>query len=199
MQQNVVLQRVQADYQVGPEHRSLKQLLLEARDLLVFLVHNLGPASSENLLPVGDAPRYPALEQVVRIGELGGADNGRVLALARAYEEHDASASRDFLDHLGGAAEMRCGGLERDDVDALAYTVDIAGICGIPERCGMALVCFRCKQELEGDVGDRRRVTEEGVRLVVGSDFGAQVLGELLYVVSEVRLPERVACSLCCW
>jgi hypothetical protein len=39
----------------------------------------------------------------------------------------------------------------------------------------MALVGFRCKEELEGDVGGRERMAQEGVRLVVGGDFGAQV------------------------
>jgi hypothetical protein len=69
-------------------------------------------------------------------------------------------------------------------VHALSYTVDIAGICGVPERGGVALMGFRGKKELKGDVGGGRGVVDERVRLVVGADLGAQLPYPLLCVVS---------------
>lgn len=65
---------------------------------------------------------------------------------------------------------MGGGDLERNYVDALSYAVDVAGVCGVPERGGMALVGFRRKEELEGDVGRRRGIVQERVWLVVGGD-----------------------------
>ena len=76
---------------------------------------------------------------------------------------------------LGCSAEMSGCDFERDNVDALANAVDVARICRIPDRRDVALVGFRGEEELEGDVGGRGRICEEGVRLVVRLDGGAQV------------------------
>lgn len=187
VEQYIVLQRVQADDQLRPEHWAVVQLLVEAGNLLVPLVHDLGPASAEDLLAVGDASGNPLLKQVVLARELGSADNSGVLAFACAYEENEAAASRDFLHNLGGSAEMGCGGFKRNDVRALANTVDVAGIGGVPEGSGMALVGFGCKQELKRDIGGARGIAEERVRLVVGGDLRAQVACCLLCAVLALQ------------
>jgi len=91
---------------------------------------------------------------------------------------------------------MGCSGLERDDVGALANSVDVASICGVPERCGMALVGFRGKEELEGDVGGRRRMAQEGMWLVVGGDVAAQMRRYLLWRLSAMRQQGGSECVL---
>jgi hypothetical protein len=53
---------------------------------------------------------------------------------------------------------MGSRGFERDDMDALPDTVDVACVCGVPQRRDMALVGFGRQQELESDVGRRGRV-----------------------------------------
>jgi len=167
MQQHVILQRIHAHDKIRPQHRSIEQLLFEPRDFLVQLVEDLGLAPPEDLLAVGDAARNPALEQVVSLCEFGGARDGAVFAVARADEQHHAAASAYFLDYFCGAPEMRGGHFERDDVDALPYSVDVARVGGVPQRSDVALVGFGCEEELEGDIGGRGGVVEEGVGLVM--------------------------------
>ena len=81
-------------------------------------------------------------------------------------------------------------------MDALAYAVDVACVGGVPERGGMALVGFRRKEELEGDVGGRGRVVQQRVRLVVRADLGAQLSNALFYTVSGLK-GERQWCEWC--
>jgi hypothetical protein len=118
---------------------------------------------------------------VVGPGELCSADNGSILAVAGADEEDEACPSRNLLDYPGSSAQMGSCGLERDDVGALADTIYVAGVCGIPERGGMAVVGLRCEKELEGDVGERGGMAKESVRLVMGRDLGTQVPYGLLW------------------
>jgi hypothetical protein len=65
---------------------------------------------------------------------------------------------------------VRCRDLKRDNVDALPYALDVACVCGIPERGGVALVGFGGEEELEGHVGGGRGVVEEATWVVVGGD-----------------------------
>ena len=74
---------------------------------------------------------------------------------------------------------MRGGDFERDDVYTLTDAVDVARVGRIPQRSDVPLVGFRGEEKLEGDVGGRGRVGEEGVRLVVRSDVCSQVAGLL--------------------
>ena len=83
---------------------------------------------------------------------------------------------------------MGSRGLERNYVGAPANSVNVAGICGVPERGGMALVGLGGEQELQSHVGGGGRMAEEGVRLVVGADVGAQVPGVLLWAVLARRI-----------
>lgn len=125
-------------------------------------------------MAVGDAAGDPALEQMVAFGQFGGAGNRPVLATAGADEEHHAAAPGDFVHNLRASAQMGRGGVERDDVDALPYAVDVAGICRVPERSSVALVGLRGEEQFERDVGGRGWVGQEGVRLVVRAHVGAQ-------------------------
>lgn len=47
---------------------------------------------------------------------------------------------------------MGSGDFKGNDVHALPYSMDVACIGGVPEGGGMALVGFRCEEELEGNV-----------------------------------------------
>jgi hypothetical protein len=192
VQQDVVLERVEADDEVGAQHGAVVQLLVEAGDLGVVLVNHLQLAAAQDLLAVGDAARDPALEQVVPLGQLGGARHGAVLALAGAHEQHDAASPRHLLDDFGGAAQVGGRLLERDDVDALADAVDVARVRRVPQRGGMALVGFRGEEQLEGHVGGRGRVREERVRLVVRADLGAHAGQLLLLLLERVVLRREV-------
>lgn len=80
-------------------------------------------------------------------------------------------------------------------MDALANAVDVARICGIPERRDVALVGFRGEEKLERDVGGRGRVREEGVRLVVRLDGSAQVAQPLRLLLVRIVL----LCETCRW
>jgi hypothetical protein len=170
VQQDVVLQRVQADDEVWPQHRAGVELFLEARNLLVQMVHYFGPAFTQNLLSVGDAPRDPALEQMVALGQLRGSRYSPVLPIAGAHKQHHTRSPAHLLYHFGGSSQMGGCGFQRDDMDALPDAVDVACVRGVPQRRYVALVGFGCQQELERDVGGRGRVVQERVRLVVGVD-----------------------------
>ena len=182
MQQNVVLQRVHADHEVWSQHGTVVQLLLEACDICIVLVDNLGLAAAQDLLAVGDAAWDPALEQVVSLCQLCRARHGTVLPVASADEQDDAASPRHFLDHLGSSTKVRSSDLERDDVHALSNAVDVARVGRIPQRCDMSLVGLRGQEELEGDICRRGRVVEESVRLVVGTNICAQ-LAHLLHLL----------------
>lgn len=83
-------------------------------------------------------------------------------------------------------------------MDALPYTMNVSRICGVPERRGMALVGFGCKEKLEGNVGGRRGVVQESVRLVMAGDGRAYAFGPLFYTLSNMYAQERPWCSRCC-
>jgi hypothetical protein len=109
----------------------------------------------------------------------------RVLAIARADEEDKTALAGHLLDDLCGAAKVRSGGFEGDDVHALPDAVDVACIRGVPERRGVALVGFGCQEQLERDVGGRGGVAEQRVRLVVRRDVGTERAYLRLCSVSE--------------
>lgn len=68
VQQDVVLEWIHADDEVGPEDGTVVELLFEAGNFLVELIDDLGLAPAKNLLAVGNASRYPALEEMVSFG-----------------------------------------------------------------------------------------------------------------------------------
>lgn len=66
-------------------------------------------------------------------------------------------------------------------MNVLTDTKDVASIGGIPQGSGVTQVGLRGEEKFEGDVGRRRRVGEEGVRLVVGGNCRANGLSEFSY------------------
>jgi hypothetical protein len=66
-----------------------------------------------------------------------------------------------------------CRDLERDDVYALSYALNVASVRGVPERGGVTLVGFGGKEEFKGDVCGGRGVVEERAWVVVRADVGA--------------------------
>jgi len=175
VEQDVVFEWVHADDEIGSQHWPIKELFFKARNFFVELVDHLCPAPTYNLLAVGDASGDPALEQMVALGQLGGARNGPFLSVAGSHKQNHACPSRDLLDDLGGTAQVGGRHLERDDVHALPYAVDVTGICRIPEGSDMALVGFGGQEKFEGDVGGGRRVVQQGVGLVVRHDDCSQL------------------------
>lgn len=65
-------------------------------------------------------------------------------------------------------------------MDPLSDTVDVACVCGVPARGGVAEMGLGCEEELKSDVGWRWRVGEEGVWLVVWLAGGSEMLSRLL-------------------
>lgn len=151
VKQDIVLQRVEANNEIRPQHRAVVQLLFETWHLLVQLINHLHAALAQDLLSVCDASWDPALEQMVALCELGCSCNCPVLSVASAYEQDHASAPAHLLHDLGGSSQVGGSGLERDDVDALPDAVDVARIGGIPQGGDMALVGFGGEEQLEGD------------------------------------------------
>lgn len=78
------------------------------------------------------------------------------------------------MNDLGGAAQVGGSHFKRDYVNALPDTMDVAGICGVPQRSDMALVGFGGEEQLKGDVGGGWWVVQEGVWLVVRGDVASQ-------------------------
>jgi hypothetical protein len=70
---------------------------------------------------------------VVTLCKFSGSNYGAILSVTCPDEEYHAASSRDLLYDLCGSAQMSGGDFERDDVHALPYAVDVAGIGGVPE------------------------------------------------------------------
>ena len=79
-------------------------------------------------------------------------DDDVALSLACADEEDDAAAAGDFGDYFGGAAEVRVGYVEGDDVDAFAFAEDVGAVRGVPEGGVVAEVGLVGEEHGEGDV-----------------------------------------------
>ncbi len=65
--------------------------------------------------------------------------------------------------------------LERDDVNALADAMDVAGIGWVPDGGEMTLVGLRSKEQFERHICGRGRVGEERVGLIMRLNVGAQL------------------------
>lgn len=108
VQEDDVLERVQADDEVGLQHGPVDQGLLELGELLVQRVDDLHIAVAQDLLAVRQTARDPAFEDVVALGQLRGADDASLLALSGADEQDEASSRGDLLHDLGRTAEVGC-------------------------------------------------------------------------------------------
>ena len=100
-------------------------------------VDDLHCVVAEELLRVREGAGGPAGEDVVAAGALRGGDDDvseqGVGRAAGADVQDEAAAVGDFLDDLGGAAEVGEGYVEVDDVDAVADAGDVAAVAGVPE------------------------------------------------------------------
>lgn len=104
VEQDVVLERVQAHDQIRTQYRPVVKLLFESWYFLVQLIHDLQPALAQDLLAVCDTAWDPALEEMVALRELGGSCDCPVLSVACAYEQDHASSPAHLLHNLGGSS-----------------------------------------------------------------------------------------------
>ena len=181
MQTDLVLQRVQADDEIWAEYRvrrasgRLRHHGLVLGDLAVEDVDDFDRAVAEDLLAVSQAPRRPAVEDVVRAGALGGVDDGVFLAVACADEEDDTAAAGDFADDFRRALQVGVGGVEADDVDAVADAEDVGAIARVPERGVVAEVGLCGEEHREGDLEGGGWIPEVGEGGVGGRGVCADV------------------------
>lgn len=176
MQQHIVLQRVQADDQIGLDGGAVLELRLEAGLLAVQLIYDFLLGAAQDLLAVGQGARRPFVEQVAAAGHFGGLDDGAGLAFAGADEEDQAAARGDAFDYFAGAAQVGGCDVEGDDVDGIvvaAHAENVLCVHRVPEGSCVAEVRLRGHQELEGHILRFGRVGEQFVRFVVLDRGGA--------------------------
>jgi hypothetical protein len=178
VKQNVVLLHVQADDQVGSQGITLLGSL-GALAVCHINLHHL--SVSNNHLSIRNSSGDPLLEKMATASKLSSLDDGACLTLARSNEKNQTTVVGNTLNDLGGAAKVRNGRLERDDVNTLTSTVDVTLVAGVPKRSGMSEVGSGGKQQLEGKVLRRGRVVRNRVRAVVRGDAGTKLAGSLLF------------------
>ena len=122
-------------------------------------------AASQNLLPVGERARGPAVKDVVAPRKLCSVDNNILLSISCAHKQYDPSTSRDLGDDLGRSAEVGECGVEGDDVYSIADTKDVGAVARVPEGGGMAKVCLGCQEHWKGEFAGGRG----GDKVEVGS------------------------------
>ena len=139
MQQHLILNGIETDHKIGFEYGSRRIGICRCRDVLFvirqFLIERIDDfdfAVSQNLLSVCKTAWNPALEDVIPLRHLGGADNAFFLTGSSTSEENQSTASSDFFDYFGGSTEI-CGcHIETDNVYALADTEDVARVLRVP-------------------------------------------------------------------
>lgn len=132
MQQDNILKRVKANYQVRLERRAISKIRLEVRQFLVQRVDNLSLTVTKNLLAVRQRARNPALEDVVALCQRRRLNNGPLLTLPCTGEEDKSAACGDFLNYFCGAAEVSGCYVQRDDVHTLTDTEDVSRVLWVP-------------------------------------------------------------------
>ena len=106
VQQDVVLQRVQADNQIRSQGTLGLELLLKTLDLLVVVIDDLCATSAEDLRTVGDATRNPAVEQVTATTQFSSLDDNSVLTLASTNKEDETTTLSDTTNNSAGSAQV---------------------------------------------------------------------------------------------
>ena len=89
---------------------------------------------------------------MVSSGEFGGADYHPVEVRTRADEKDNPTTGCNACDDAAGATEIGGGGLERDDVDAFADSINIRLIGWVPKRGAMAEVGLIREEKRKSDV-----------------------------------------------
>ena len=152
MQHHPIFQGIETDNKIRLQHRPICQFFVEARNLPVKLIHHLHFTTAQNLVPIRNTPRRPPLKQMTSPRHLRSLDHTSILPWSRTYEEYQSSSFRNSR-HDSTSAPQVCGcDVERDDVDALPYAEDVAGVHGIPMGGFVPEVGLGGEQELEGYV-----------------------------------------------
>lgn len=196
MQQDVILKGVKTDDEVGNEGAALRNMAVEALQGLIMLIDHLNRHARQNNLAIGNTARNPLSKEMARAREAGSLGDDLRVTGAGADEEDEAGAIGDLLDDAGGAAEVRGGLLERDDVDALAHAEDVARVGRVPQRCVVAHVRLRRQQQLQRHVARPRRPLEHVARPVrrlhprphLPHQFSLQRLRSVIVLRCRVRL-----------
>ena len=186
VQQGHVLLGIQAHDEIGRQGSAVDQVVIVAVDWAIKLVHHGQGRASQQLLAVGDGSGAPLGEQVAGLGELGGAHDDGALTGTGADEQDQTAVVGDLLDDAGGAAQVGGCGLERDDVDALADAVDVAGVGRVPERRVVTHVGLGGHEILER--GFRRRVAQVLLGDVADLDARAELLRLRLSLLEELEV-----------
>lgn len=160
MQQHLILNGIQTNDQIRFEHWSrrigvcsCRHVLFVIRQFLVERINDFDLAIAQNLLPVRQTARNPALKDVITLRHLRGTNNALLLTRSSTSEENQSAASSDFLDYLGGSTEI-CGcHIETNNVYAFTDTEDVARVLRVPSRCCMTQMRLGGKEELESDFG----------------------------------------------
>ena len=186
MKQDVVLEGIQADDQIGLESTLCLELLLEALNLLVILINDFCATPAQNLSTIGNASRNPAIKQMTATSQLSSLDNDSLLTLTSSNKQDQTTTLSDTTDDSTCSSQVGGGLVKRDDVNTLADTKDVASIGGVPERSRVTQMGLRGKKELERDFIRRRRLGELLVRLVLGSDDdGSNTVGDFLVMLES--------------
>lgn len=104
MQEDIVLERIEADNQIRLQHRDIMQALLITGQLPIELIHNLQFTVGKNLLSICETPRDPTIEEMTCPCQAGRFDNASILAGTRANEEYQPTSFTHARNNLGGAA-----------------------------------------------------------------------------------------------
>lgn len=152
VQQHVVLEGIQTHDQIGHEGPAVVKVAIEALDRLVVLIHHLDGHAGKDKVGVRDAAGRPLSEEIAGTRHFRGLGDDLGLARPRADEQDQAPAVGDLLDYAGSSPQVSGGLLEGDDVDALAYAVDVARIGWVPQRGVVAHVSLGGEKQLERDI-----------------------------------------------
>lgn len=93
------------------------------------------------------------------------------LPLAGAKEDDMTAVTGDAFDNFGCTTEVRRDDLKGEYVDAIADTIDIACISGVPEGSEMTKMCPRGEEKLKSYVLGGGRAVDEGMGLVMGRNL----------------------------
>ncbi|KAL8865554.1 MAG: hypothetical protein Q9198_009264 [Flavoplaca austrocitrina] len=181
MQHHPIFQRIQTNHQIRLQHRPFQQLILQPGNRLVEFIHHLHATPPQNLMPIRDTTRRPSFKKMTPPCQLRCIHYAAILTFAGSDKEDEPAALCDAGDDAAGAAEVGGGDVEGDDVDARADTENVAAVERVPEGCGVAEMGLGGEEERERDFGWRRRMSEEGMRGVMGSKRGAKVGGQGFY------------------
>lgn len=188
MQQDIVLQRVQANHQIRLQRLPTQKLVLVSRHDLIVGIHSLDRTLGENLVAISDTTRHPTVEQMATLRQGSGFDDGGILTSSSADKEDETPVVRYTFYNLGTTTEVSGRLLQADDVYTLSNTIDISLICRIPKLSRMAQMTLASHQKLERDIFWRRRVDDKLIGFIVLGYDGSQVCSSSLDMVVSLEV-----------